>query len=147
MRLTYTHTHTHTQILIWPNLKCTLIQKKSSYCLATMSCPSLLPPHGLQATGLLYPWDFPGMNSGLGYHFLLQGIFPTHLLNPSLLYLLQLAGRFFSIEPPGRPLWILTLLLTPCWEEVDRNKKWVHVYLGKKFLWRRVISPPSRVEN
>ena len=23
----------------------------------------------------LYPWDFPGMNTGVGFHFLLQGIF------------------------------------------------------------------------
>ena len=26
---------------------------------------------------LLCPWDSPGKNTGVGYHFLLQGIFPT----------------------------------------------------------------------
>ena len=26
---------------------------------------------------LLCPWDFPGKNTGMGHHFLLQGIFPT----------------------------------------------------------------------
>ena len=26
---------------------------------------------------LLYPWDLPGKNTGVGCHFLLQGIFPT----------------------------------------------------------------------
>ena len=36
--------------------------------------------------------------------------------------------------------------LNPCWEE-DRKKKWVHVYLGKKFLWKRVLSPSSRLGN
>ena len=35
-----------------------------------------LPPHGLQPTRLLCPWDFPGKNTGVGCHFLLQGIFP-----------------------------------------------------------------------
>ena len=30
--------------------------------------------------------DFPGKNTGVGGHFLLQGIFPTEGLNPSLLY-------------------------------------------------------------
>ena len=27
--------------------------------------------------GLLCPWDFPGKNTGVGCHFLLQGTFPT----------------------------------------------------------------------
>ena len=29
-------------------------------------------PHGLQPTRLLHPWDFPGKNTGVGCHFLLQ---------------------------------------------------------------------------
>ena len=33
--------------------------------------------HGLYPTRLLCPWDFPGKNTGVGCHFLLQGIFPT----------------------------------------------------------------------
>ena len=32
-----------------------------------------LGPHGLYPTRLLYPWDFPGKNPGVGSHFLLQG--------------------------------------------------------------------------
>ena len=31
-------------------------------------------PHGLQPTGLLHPWDFPGKNAGVSCHFLLQCI-------------------------------------------------------------------------
>ena len=27
--------------------------------------------------GLLHPWNFLGKSTGMGYHFLLQGIFPT----------------------------------------------------------------------
>ena len=42
--------------------------------------------HGLQPTRLLYPWDSPGKNTGVGCHFLLQGIFPTQGLNPRLLH-------------------------------------------------------------
>ena len=30
-----------------------------------------LRPHG--PAGLLCPWDFPGKNTGVGFHFLLQG--------------------------------------------------------------------------
>ena len=32
------------------------------------------------------PWDFPGKNTGLGCHFLLQGIFPTQGSNLGLLH-------------------------------------------------------------
>ena len=32
---------------------------------------------GLQPTGLLCPWGFPGKSTGVGCHCLLQGIFPT----------------------------------------------------------------------
>ena len=36
-------------------------------------------------TRLLCPWDFPGKNTGVGYHFLLQQIFPTQRSNLHLL--------------------------------------------------------------
>ena len=35
---------------------------------------------------LLCPWDFPGENTGVVCHFLLQGIFPTQGLNLCLLH-------------------------------------------------------------
>ena len=35
-------------------------------------------------TRLLRPWDFPGKSTGVGCHFLFQGIFPTQGLNPGL---------------------------------------------------------------
>ena len=40
--------------------------------------------HGLYTTSLLCSWDFPGKSTGVGGHFLLQGIFPTQGLNPGL---------------------------------------------------------------
>ena len=43
-----------------------------------------LRPHGLQPTRLLCPLDFPGKNTRVGCHFLLQEIFPTQRLNPGL---------------------------------------------------------------
>ena len=39
-------------------------------------------PHELLPTTFLCPWNFPGKNTGVGCHFLLQGIFPTQELNP-----------------------------------------------------------------
>ena len=55
-------------------------------CVYAQSCPTL-QPHGLQPTRLLSPWDFPGKNTGVDCHFLLQESFPTQGLNLSLLRL------------------------------------------------------------
>ena len=49
--------------------------------------PNSLQPHGLYATRLLCPWNFPGKNTTVSCHFLLQGIFPTQGSN--LLWLLH----------------------------------------------------------
>ena len=51
--------------------------------------PDSLWPHGLQPARLLCPWNFPGMNTGLGCHFLFQGIFPTQGSYCHLLHLLH----------------------------------------------------------
>ena len=47
-------------------------------------------PHGLWPARLLWPWDFPGKNTGVGCHTLLQGIFPTQGWNPCLLHCRQI---------------------------------------------------------
>ena len=46
-------------------------------CLVTKSCLTLLQLHGLWPARLLCPWDFPGNETGVGCHFLLQEIFLT----------------------------------------------------------------------
>ena len=55
-------------------------------------------PHGLcNLPGLLCPWNFPGKNTGVGYHALLQGIIHTQGSNlpvPCLLH--WQAGSFFT---------------------------------------------------
>ena len=41
-------------------------------------------------SGSSVPWDFPGKNTGVGSHFLLQGIFPVQGSKPSLLHCRQI---------------------------------------------------------
>ena len=43
-------------------------------------------PQGLWPARILCPWDFPGNNTRVGWHFLLLGHFLTQGLNPSLWY-------------------------------------------------------------
>ena len=57
-------------------------------------------PYGLQPTRLLCPWDSPGKNTGVGSHFLLQGIFLTQGSNLGLLYCRQILP---CLSHQGRP--------------------------------------------
>ena len=52
--------------------------------------------HGLQPTSLFCPRSFPAKNTGVGCHFLLQGIFPTQGQNPHLLCLLHWQAYSFQ---------------------------------------------------
>ena len=54
------------------------------------------------ACQLLCPGDFPGKNTGVGCHFLLQGIFPTQGWNSCLLHW-QVDS--LPLVPPGKPLF------------------------------------------
>ena len=47
---------------------------------------SSLQPYVLQPARLLCPWDSPGKNTGVGCHFLLQGLILTEGLNQGLLH-------------------------------------------------------------
>ena len=73
-------------------------------CLSTLCCvPALCDP-----TRLFCPWDFPGKNTGVGCHLLLQGIFPTQGSNPRLLYLLPWQVGSLLLAPPGKPRAVIT---------------------------------------
>ena len=45
------------------------------------------------------PWDFSSKNTGMGFHFLLQEIFPTQGLNSRLLCLLRLLHCRWFLYP------------------------------------------------
>ena len=55
----------------------------------------------------LCPWDFSGKTTGMGCHFLFQGIFPTQGSNPHLLLSSALAERFFTPKPSGKSFKII----------------------------------------
>ena len=61
----------------WRKPDCINRKKKRKKVKSVMS-------HSLQPHGLLPPWDSPGKSTGVGCHFLLQGIFPTQGLNSGL---------------------------------------------------------------
>ena len=75
--------------------------------------------HGLKPTRLLCPWGSPGKDTGVGCHFLLQGIFLTQGSNLRLLCLLhwQVGSLPFSYQLPlkvlSRPTALCLLVCLP----------------------------------
>ena len=104
-----------------------------SYIVVAKSCLTLLQPHGLQPTRLHCPWDSPGKNTGVGCHFLFQGIFQTHGSNPSLLHwevnslpLSHLGSPFISYVVPLSISLRVNISLTVC------SENWTGQYIGKR---------------
>ena len=94
-------------------------------CLVTQLCPTLCVPMDCSPPGSSVHGDYPGKNTRVGCHALLQGIFLTQGSNPGLLHcrsilyclshqgsprILEWVAHPFSstsscpgIEPPGSP--------------------------------------------
>ena len=76
------------------------------------SCPTLCKPMDCSLPGSSVHGDSPGQNTGVHCHALLQGIFPTQGLNPSLMSP-ALRGRFFTTSATwetrqsNKSIWIL----------------------------------------
>ena len=62
------------------------------------------------AAKLLCPWNSPGKNTGVGCHFLLQGVFPTQGSIPCLLCWQWI----LSTEPLGSPLGMYRCTFNIC---------------------------------
>ena len=80
-------------------------QLSISHVLSRFSCFRFFVTPSMQPARLLCPWDSPGKNTGVGYHALLQGIFPTQGLNPRLLCLLHWQVDSVPTVPPGKPFY------------------------------------------
>ena len=76
-------------------LRCLCVPAKSF-----QSCATLRNPVDHSPPRLLWAWDSPGKNAGVGYHALLQRIFPTQGSNPLLLHW-QVSS--LPLVPPGKP--------------------------------------------
>ena len=89
---------------------------------------------------------FSSKNTGVGFHFLFQGIFPTQGSNPHLLPP-ELAGRFFTTVLPGKPWgemkgpWFclmakLLLFCLICFPFCIFSLFWLNSFFG---IWRQTF--------
>ena len=94
---------------------CVGLYTKLVICFCRSAESDSFQPHGLQLVRLLCPWDFPGENTGVGCHFLLQGIFPTQGLNPHLLH-----GKWILYHRATKDWWYYWLVLV-AFEKTSRT--------------------------
>ena len=85
-------------------------------CVSCLVVSNSLQPHGLRPTRLVCPWNSPGKNTGVGSHFLLQGIF----LLRDWTQVSCIAGRFFTIWATSEALGNLktrrqSIITSLCW--------------------------------
>ena len=71
----------NSRLLHWKQILFCLSHQESSESESRSVVANPLQPHGLYS-----PWNSPGQKTGVGSRSLLQGIFPTQQLNPSLLH-------------------------------------------------------------
>ena len=71
-------------------------------CVCAQLCPALYDSMDCSPSHSSL-WDSPGKNTGVGCHFLLQGIFLTQGLNPCLLHLLHWQENSSPLSHLGSP--------------------------------------------
>ena len=86
------------------------------------SCPTLCYSiDRLYPPIVLCPCDFPGKNTGVGFHFLLQGTFPG--IEPASPVL---GGKFFTTELRGKPLPFINCSDKNYWELLVKREAWTN---------------------
>ena len=104
-------------------------------------CQTPHNPMDWRPARLLCPWDFPGKDTGLGCHFLFQGIFPTQGSNVGLLHCRQIL-YLYRLSHQGSPLrgltWNVSFISNSCKREIlvlsDIPLSWVSL------LWITTLS-------
>ena len=107
---THTHTHTHTYIYIYLYLYLLLL------LFSHQVTSNSLQPHGLDCQTPLST-GFPRQEYQSSLSFPSPGDLPNQVLNPCLL-----AGRFFTIEPPGKPIYVCVYVCV---------YTYIHIYIIK----------------
>ena len=88
-------------------MKCVKFPELSSLYVCSVASveSSSLRPYGQWPARLLCSRDSPGENTGVGFHALPQGIFPTQGSVPCPLCLLRWQVGSLPLAPPGKPFF------------------------------------------
>ena len=101
------------------------IKHPRGLCSVTQLCPTLWP-HKLQPVRLLWPWNFPGRNTGVGCHFLLQRIFRTQGSNQH--FLCQVPYHWCHQRSPNKTFVINEAFWFYIWKQNMFMKQFIAFY-------------------
>jgi len=109
-------------------------------------------PHGLQPTRLLYPWDFPGRNTGVGCHSIVFLYFFALIFEEGFLFsLLALLcnSAFQWIYLTFSPLPLTSLFLPAiCKPSSDNHFAFLHFFfLGMVLITASCTMSPTSVHS
>ena len=79
------------------------MQKSEKKVKSLSGARPFVTPWTVTCTKLLRPWDFQSKSTGVGCHFLLQGIFPTQGSNPGVSHCRQTLYRL------SQEIWVRSL--------------------------------------
>ena len=109
--------------------------------LAAQSCPTLCNPVDCSPPRLLCPWDFPGKDTGVDCHFLLQGIFLAQGSNQGLLHCRQILNRLSSGNKQKSVSWINSFTNQMIF--IDLNVKgWKELFIGSSSPAYQILNLP-----
>ena len=107
-----------------------------------------LRPHGLQPARLLCPWDTQGKNTGVGCHFLLQGIFPTQALDLHLFCLLYQQAGSLPLPPPLQSIFCIYVITFKIMDGSLQNMLLTEIIASKNIPKKKVcIIIVTRIVN
>ena len=93
-------------------------------------------------------WNSPGENTGLGSHFLFQGIFPTQESNPGLLHCRHILYQLSHGEVAN---WTEVLIQLTWKQEILRYLSlfWMGEVrlMGNMLEWAQIFSPTSTAQD
>ena len=105
-----------------------------------------LPPYGLQPTGLC-PMGFSKLEYWSGLPFPPPGDLPNSGIEPTCPADSCIAGRFFTVEPPGKPKFTLHMWYTYLMNE-DMNKwQWLRSHSHREDKWICAIGKFIKTER
>ena len=108
-------------------------------CLVAQSCPTRCNPMDCSQPGSSVPGDFPGKNTGVGCHALLQQMFPLQGFNPGLLYCRWI---LYCLSHQRSP-WILEWAAYPFSRGSSLPRNWTVVScIADKFFTSWAIRKP-----
>ena len=90
----------------------------------------------------LCPWDSLGEDTGVGCHFLLQGVFPVQGLNPHLLHLLHRQVDSLPLRHLGSIIFIIIIFN---WDGLSASLQ-VCLLFWSCHTARRILFPQSGIK-